>query len=443
MQVSEEVLQAFLQTSNNRILEIRFPYLELIISNDKIYSESAELKEDIVSGNKFEFVGCVSSKFSVKISDTTHDFKNQYVEVYIMTQNTTSEPVPLFKGYVYDVELQSNKRFKKITCYDSLYSLADMDITDWYNELDFPINIRDFRYSLFRYIGIAQIDTDLPNDDIVIDKIQLQGLNCLRLIKNICQINAVFGIINRYGRFEYRSFAEHEESEGMYPGITLFPGTTTFPGTGASGRSGGADSLEIAYYKKIDFVEYKVNPVDRITITKDEQSVSHGEGDNNYIIKNNFFAKSVTTDVMRQMAYNVYDNVANVEFIPFTAENIGLPFVECGSYVSYFITDFVADQKVLKTFLILSRSISGVQALKDKYSAEGEEFQREFVTEIKAFDDVVTQSNVQSVVANYTYSKQEFPTQVNKLIDQKKWFEVVDVAPPVQTPGVIYFVRKK
>lgn len=455
MDVSNKVIEEYYNSSRKKYLQVYFPNLDLTFTNSEIYSESFELKENLVSGTNFEFVGCVSNQMSVIISDTTHDLKGQRVLVSVYTENTSDEPVKLFNGYVKSAELQSNKKFKKITAYDVLSDWVDSDCTEWYNDLQFPMTIKEFRNAFFLNSYLSQEQTNLPNDNIIIpSKIELSGLNRLALAKNICQINGVFGVINREGKFEYRVLKSGEEHDkGLFP--PFFPGNNAFPGVAASSRMAVVSTKDnsIGYYKSVNYSEYVVNPVDKIVISKgtNEEEISYGDGENIYTIKGNFFTKAASTEDMQQMAQNIYDNIANVEFIPFNAQNVGMPFIECGlDSVSYMVTDFRTGQKTTKKFLVLGRTLSGIQALKDTYEAKGDEYQHTFVTEIKAYDDVVTQANVtsivntsiQTVLPEYTYTKQEFPTEVMNVVNQNPVFEVVNTLPPVQKPNTIYFVKK-
>ena len=73
----------------------------------------------------------------------------------------------------------------------------------------------------------------------------------------------------------------------------------------------------------MEYEEYTVKPVDRLTIRQSdtEEGISYGTGQNNYIIQGNMFTLGLEENVLRQIAENIYDNVAGVEYRPFRAQN--------------------------------------------------------------------------------------------------------------------------
>ena len=94
---------------------------------------------------------------------------NVAVSSFVMNIGETEE-ILLFHGIVDDVSISADKSHKELKCYDELKTKGNKDIAEWYKALTFPITIKQFRDSLFTYVGITQEATILPNDDIVIDK---------------------------------------------------------------------------------------------------------------------------------------------------------------------------------------------------------------------------------------------------------------------------------
>jgi len=452
MNVSNKVIEQFYNSSNHKVIKIHFLDDDFVVAPEDINGDSLVLEEHLASST-FEFVGCVSNSFSIIIKDTTHELLNQRIQVSIWTDETADEPIPLFNGYVSDVEMQSNKKFKKITAYDIFSQWADSDCTEWYNSLNFPMTLKEFRTSFFLNSMLSQVEQDLPNDNIVIPaKMNITGLNRLRLCKSICQINGVFGLINRTGKMEYRlPKAKEPTITGLYPSFSTYPSDSTYPADNLVAMDVNDEETDIfiGYYKNINYEEYTVKPVDRIILSKgsNEEEVAFGDGDNTYTIKGNFFTKNADTATMLQMAQNIYDNVGDIEFVPFRAENVGLPFIECGvNSLTYYLKDFNTDSRITKTFLLLGRKLSGIQSLKDVYEAEGDEYQHVFVSEIKAYDDTITQNNVNNVVntaVQESYTTEAFTQAVtNTVTKTHPIFKVVDEKPATFEAGTIYFVRK-
>lgn len=418
MEVSENVKQAYQSTGVTKYITLNFPELDISMAtgDGHIHSESMCLSESLVNSDSIEFVGCIASKFKIQVNDLKEDVKGKKIVVKIHTEGTEDEPIPLFNGIVDSAVKQSNKRVKEIVAYDRLYTGGNTEVSAWYKSLIFPIKLGDLRNSLFGYIGLEQVETELPNDDISIKKeYDPNSLQALSVIKAICQINGVFGIVNREGKFEYRTLGDIED--GLYPGF--YPGPDAFPGVslGALGLD-NIDPTDFSFYKSVSYEEFKVKPVDKITIrqAENDNGVTYGSGINNYIIQGNMFAYGLSKDVLLQIAGNIYPNVQGFSYIPFQSENNGLPYLECGvDAASYMMIDFEATEEsgeieyTRQNFYILNRELTGIQALKDSYSAKGEEYQSEFITDLQTQIDLIKkkQGVTKQDIEDYTYSQTE------------------------------------
>lgn len=424
MEVSEATKQAYKNNSIHKELTLKFPGLNMKIPHKKIYYESMKIKESLIEKKSIEFVGCIASSFEIQVYGVRENLKNQKITVSINSGET--EEIKLFNGYVDSAKMQTNKNYKKIIAYDELYTKGNIDVAGWYKSLTFPVTLRQIRDSLFSYIGITQVETELPNDGITIQKqYDPNSLQALSVIKAICQINGAFGIINRDGKFEYRILGAIEEP-GTYPEETLFPGPDVFPGI--SYNSGGYNDVpatDFAFYRKVDYEEYSVKPVDKLTIrqTENESGTTYGTGTNNYIIQGNMFTYGLSSDILLKIAENVYNNVQGFSYFPFASQNNGLPFLECGlDAVAYMMIDYEELEARKKSrsarsgeipykqrsFYILNRELSGIQALKDSYSAQGEEYQAEFITDLQTQIDTIKNNiseQVKNEVDNWTYDK--------------------------------------
>lgn len=411
MKVSDKVIREYKDNSITKHIALHFPQLGIDVGTVSAHSETMNLTEAIFNKDSIEFVGCIASKFSIKVNGLKEDVKGKELTVDIYTDDTADEPVRLFKGIVDSAVKTSNKQAKEIVAYDELYTKGNTEVAAWYKSQKFPETIRDFRYSLFAFLGIEQVEITLPNDDIVIDRqYDPNTLQAIAVIKAICQINGAFGIMNREGKFEYRIMGDIYD-DGTYPGVDLFPGPDTFPGAGSANIAAIAESdieeTAFSFYKSVQYEEFEVKPVDKVTIrqSEDDAGTTYGSGTNNYIIQGNMFTYGLSKTVLQTVAENVYNAVQGFSYIPYRSDNNGLPFVECGkNVVSYMVIDYeatFAEDNVSgdiiyeeKQFPILSRTLSGIQALRDNYSADGEEYQSEFITDLQTQIDLLKKSGV-------------------------------------------------
>ena len=178
------------------------------ISPYDICQESMVLKERLLDKKSVEYVGCNASVFKITINGLHKGLKGKKIEVFLHTENTVGAPIPLFHGVVDDM----------------MYSLADEDVTSWfrtqvaYLKMGKKLTVKKFRNDLFVFLGIAQKKRTLANDSFSIkqlvnmvdnneddaDEEEQEKIYALDLIKAICQINGVFGVINRNGEMDYR-----------------------------------------------------------------------------------------------------------------------------------------------------------------------------------------------------------------------------------------------
>lgn len=452
MNVSEKTKNAYKMTSVHKTLKVYFPELDFTVPHANIYLDSMKLKESILEKRSMEFVGCIASMFSIKVNSIKDDLKGKKVEVSISTDDT--EDIVLFHGIVDSAKKQSNKQIKEIVAYDELYTKGNTEVAAWYKSLKFPITLKDLRDSLFAYIGIEQVDIELPNDSVTIKRqYDPNTLQALAVIKAICQINGAFGIINRENKFEYRIVGGI--TKVPYPAETLFPSSNLFPAALAKAEK-TANEIEaeaFSFYQKVTYEEYEVKPIDKVTIrqTENDAGVTYGTGINNYIIQGNMFTYGLPSATVITIAQRIYDSIGGFSYYPFTSDNNGLPFLECGlDAVSYYMVDYEQSTKdnivyTLQYFYILNRELSGIQNLRDSYSAKGEEYQSEFITDLQTQIDIIkrnTQTDVKQYVEDYTYDKDYLDDMFEQLSGGGGInVESVDALPGNPDPDTIYLIQ--
>lgn len=437
MIVSDAVKDIYKSNSITKHLVLEFPEINTTVSGEQIHYESMYLKESLLEDESIEFVGCIASKFKIKIKDFYTDIKGKRIRAYIYAEGTESEPITLFNGMVESAMKTSNKRIKEIVAYDELYDKGKRDVSTWYNSLIFPITLKEFRDNLFKYIGITQVECNLPNDDISISKqYDPKSLKALNVIKALCQINGAFGIMNREGNFEYRILASSIISV-PYPSLLLFPSKNLFPASPtiamsvAERTASEVEAESFSFYKQVGYEEYEVKPVDRITIRQSENDVgvTYESGKNNYIIQGNMFTYGLDNETLATIAARIYENVQGVSYHPFTSDNNGLPYVECGvDAVSYYMKDFTGESEdgtYIQNFYVFNRELKGIQNMRDSYGAKGEEYQTEFITDLqtrievikqdvkKEVDNAIKEYDFSTEFGKYTYNKSDLDAKLS------------------------------
>ena len=457
MNVSQETKEKYFSSNVDKELLVYFPDLVLEVDMEHIVYETMSLKESILESNSIEFVGCIASEFSVTLYGVTDDLKGERIRVSLRVGNT--EAIPIFYGVVDSVEMEANHNRRKITAYDLLYTIGNIEVADWYNTLPFPsggITLGALRNSLFDYINeqipismqVPQVQTTLPCDGLLIQKhYNPSTLQSINVIKAICQINGVFGIINRNGAFEYRVLTATGTVDGTFPSDTLYPSSDLYPGVI---NTGDKPSQNVPYYRGVDYQEFLVKPINALTIrqTDEEEGYTYdpdnlGKEANRYIIQGNMFTYKLPKKTLQLIATSIFLNVSGFSYQPFESESDGMPWIECGlDNISCYVYDWENDEYVRKTFSVFSRNMTGIQALKDTYVADGEQDQKQFISDIKSQIDIINQKTeeVEVDLSDY-YNK----TEINEMlegIESSGWsVESVSSLPAQGEENVLYLIQ--
>ena len=361
-------------------LKLYFPYLNLTIENSDIYGESMSLKESLFDGNgALEITGCVASCFSIEIRHQSYDLKNLIVIASIRIDN--GNWIQLFRGNVDSVETVRDRSYQKLTCYDPIQYLATKNVYYAYDQLNDTFTVKQLRDKIFTFIGIGQKTQTLPNDSIVLNKTIDSGeISFIDAVKAICQLNGMFGIMNRDNQFEYRQLTFWDD-DLPYPSAETFPSDDLFPGTIDSPNHTYIDA-----YQSIKYEDYEVALIDKVTVrdgSSDEEAGVYGSGDNNYLVDSNIFCGELTILDKEAIATNLYNAVSGITYRPFDVSVLGRPYVEVGDAVSCYVYDYSTGSPVtyIMPFNVLTRTLKGIQWLRDEYTASGSQLQPEVILE--------------------------------------------------------------
>lgn len=374
MLVVDSALKAlYKQDSIPKYYTITFASIPLTINtagtNDKIVSGSFSLDESICSDTGLVFGSCEASEIKFTVADITQDLTGLE---FTVTQTVGAYTIALGTYTVASCKKQDNKRFKDIIAYDAMTKF-DVDVSAWYNALDFTgLTLSAFRASLCAYIGITEATaTALPNDTMTVEETiaptQISGRDVLRAIE---EISGAFGHIARDGKFTHIVL---KPMYGLYPSVTLYPSATLYPvsETDKTTVTAAADeTITKSMYQQngVRFEEYTAAEIDKLIIRQEEDDVGAivGTGSNAYIIEGNFLVFGKSAAELETIATNAFGNIAKRPYRPYRSNNIGLPYLEVGDMVKFNTDDPV-------TGYVLQRTLSGIQALKDEYIAEGTE----------------------------------------------------------------------
>lgn len=364
--VTDATKEAYMGAAAHISITITVPDRNVTFTNADLVSESLELTESIETERALTFRGCIATKFKFKVAEIVTDLRGEYVEATIQADDT--ETIPYFSGYI---ESQDNLTHEDIltefTCYDALYSIGERDMQSWVDGLSLPMTVKQFRTSLFTNLGITQENNTFINDSLSISadfKTAVDKPSAREIMQWLCQINARFGQIGRDGIFYYRELTPI--SRGLYPSTETYPSEETYP----SAESAGV-ILSPGDYKSngFSYEPYEMAKITKVVIV-DKDGVergSAGSGANIFVIKDNPIAYNVN---MTQAARAILAKIDQLNFDPvIKLETVGLPWIECGDAIMAY-----TKLNTVRAF-VLSRTLKGIQALSDSFSADTDQYQ--------------------------------------------------------------------
>lgn len=291
--------------------------------------------------------GCIASIFKATI-EGIEDLSGAKIKVI---QRIGGYELSLFTGTIDECPLQSDRKSRTITAYDDFYSYSDINVAEWYNSLNYPVNIADFLKSLLNYVGIPYSDTlDIRQSFEVNKTMDTAAMAFSTVIKSVCQVIGGFGVINPDGEFDivYLSNEAHEQALNAMSGFEL--------------------------------ESYNVKAIDKVVVRSEETDIGGtcGEGSNAYIIQGNFLCFGMDTDSIAAVAEELYKNVAGFTWRPCLFElGVGNPLIGCDG-MRYRVVTSQGDE--FETY-IFNSYISGVQLFNQELESFGSETRKEVVAD--------------------------------------------------------------
>lgn len=327
------------------------------IENIQMVTESVNLTESLCESENLVFGECNAAQFGVTVADVLLDLTGKE---FMVTVEVGDYEMSMGIYTVDSFVRQADKRLKKIIAYDRMRKFH-IDVSAWYQELVFPMTLKQFRKSLCDYVGVIQLETELPLDEMAISKtIEPEQLSGLDVLRAICEINGCFGHMDKTGRLGYKFLP----ISGLYPSEILFPDDDLYPSEMSE------DESETLYHYKQSETSYEdfiVAPIERLQIRQEEGDIGirYGNAGNTYVIQGNFLAYGKSSDELLNIASTIYENISGRIYRPCKIMTTALPWVEVGDGLTCYTTDDVVETYCMK------RTLKGIQGMMDTYEATG------------------------------------------------------------------------
>lgn len=336
------------------------------ITNTELHQESFELTESLCSESELTFGACEAAAVKFTISNVFTSLKDKWITVKMVLNGNSSNPFVFGRYKVVSDKPTADRTKREIEAYDALYDVVNSDVAEWYNSLlpndDSATTLKAFRSNFFAYFGITQKDITLVNDSMTVTKsIDAEQISGADVLNCICEINGCMGHIGRGEQYEYIYLAQ--DIRGLYPSEDLYPSENLFP------VEPKGITIKKSHYISAEYQDYIVSTIDKVQIKQDEDDIGAiaGNGNNAYVIQNNFLVYGKSADELSTIANNILSKIKNVIYRPMTVTGAGNPCIEVGDAVR------LSTKYAIIESYVLNRTFSGIQALKDNYIADGEQ----------------------------------------------------------------------
>lgn len=330
------------------------------ITNTELHQESFELTESLCSENELTFGACEAATVKFTISNIFTSLKDKWITVKIILDGNSDNSFILGRYKVVSDKPTADRIKREIEAYDALYDVINTDVVDWYNNIlpttDTYITFKTFRDSFFAHFGITQKELTLVNDTMTVSRgVYTDELSGGQVLNAICEINGCLGHIGRSGQFEF---------------VYL---SNTAPIT-----------INKSYYTSADYQDYIVSQIDKLQIRQDENDIGAivGTGSNTYVIENNFLVYGKDAATLKAIATNIFNKIKGITYRPAEISSFGNPCIEVGDAIK--LSSKYAE---INTY-VLERTLKGIQALTDSYTAQGEQLR---TTQINSSNKSITQ----------------------------------------------------
>lgn len=345
------------------------------ITNTDLHLENFELNESICSQSELRFGCCEASSVKFRVSNIFTSLRNQWLDISETLNGNVDGAFRFGKYKVFSDVPTADKRFRDVTAYDALYDIINAEVSEWYNSLPFPMTLKKFRDKFFSYCSVLQEAVELPNDNMIVEKtINPSQLSGKDVVTAICELNGCFG---RIRDDEFRYVFLSGDIEGLYPSNDLYPADNLLP------KEPGATKIGNNIYIDCRYEDFVTKRISKLLIREQENSAGAtvGTGDNCYIIQDNFLVFGKAESDLKTIAQNLFNVINGISYRPFEATVLGNPCFEPGDAIR-----LMTKYQVVETY-ILRRTLKGIQALKDKFYANGVEEYNERVNSIS--NDIV------------------------------------------------------
>lgn len=338
------------------------------ITNELLDEEAFELHQSLYSDNQLRYGACESNYITFVMHENIPTLKGKTLTVYMIPDNDASKMLQIGIFTVTDDTLSADRTRRTITAYDAMYDILNADAAEIYNSLlptkTDSLTLGQLRFAVTAYFGLTQETISLPNDSMVVKRtIEPESLSGADLMRAICELEGCFGTITNEGKFKYVVLSPGLD-DGLFPSDTLYPANDLYP----QDVNPNVTVVSKASYTDVQFEDWNSESITQLTIRANDSDVGTtvGTPGNTYVIQGNFLVYGKNATDLTTIGNNILTNMQNRYYRPCTVNAAGNPLREPGDGIRIATT-----YRGIVTY-ILQRTMRGIQALRDTYTASGE-----------------------------------------------------------------------
>lgn len=380
---------------------------DIVINNSMREQDTFTMTEMLCDGSELKFGSCLPNKISFIGREIPLSLKGKKLKPVEILEGNEDDPF-VYGTYTVQSDIPTSDRTKReITAYDAMYDIVNADVKPWYAGLLFPMTLRQFRDSFFAHFGITQKEVTLVNDGMTVNKTLVatqtdsestiteeSTISGKTVIEAICEINGVFGNINRDGLFEYVELKQIIDP--LYPADNLYPSDDLFP------RDPNTISMT-GHYITFDYEDFQTRQITQLEIrpSDDSAGATVGTSGNNYVISGNFLVSDKEGSELEVIAANTLSIIRKASYTPIkSSEIVGNPCIELGDPIRFNTTREIVESYVLQ------RTLTGIQSKRDSIVSPGSETYNQNPNGIKAqIENVQRRTNKLERTADHTLSE--------------------------------------
>ena len=149
--------------------------ISIVGTNQKIDNSMLEigtfaLEESLCSESELKFGTCEANCVKFTARNTAGSIIGKTISIEETIDGDRENPMPYGVFKVASDVPTADRTKRQITAYDAMYDIINADVKAWYAGLSFPMTLKQFRNSFFAHLGIAQVETNLVNDSMTVNK---------------------------------------------------------------------------------------------------------------------------------------------------------------------------------------------------------------------------------------------------------------------------------